>query len=98
MANKPNRRRNKMQAKLNEALEIERRVYNLLIECYSEIIDDILPIEYMPNHVCEHYRGRRDVNYMIFKNFEDIFYQILIVIIQFFIVVLILIGLPLMYV
>ena len=98
MANKPNGRRNKKQTKLNEALEIERRVYNLLIECYSEIIDDILPIEYMPNHVCEHYRGRRDVNYRNSKNFEKIFYQILTVIIQLFIVVLLLIGLPLMYV
>ena len=79
MGNKRNERwRRKKQADLDEILEIEGRVDNLLMECYAEIIDDILPVEYERNHVCEHYRGRyREENYWNSRDFEQMSEQIL---------------------
>ena len=65
MANNRNeRRRRSNQANLEEVLEVDRRVDNMLIDHYAEIIDDILPAEYERNSIRERYRGRyRDVNY-----------------------------------
>ena len=79
MGNKRNERwRRKKQEDLDEVLEIEGRVDNLLMECYAEIIDDILPVEYERNHVCEHYRGRyRDENDRNSRDFEQMSEQIL---------------------
>ena len=59
--NRNERRKRSNQADLDEMLEAERRVNDLLIDHYAEIIDDILPAEYERNH--ERYRARRDVNY-----------------------------------
>ena len=57
MGNKRNERwRRKKQEDLDEVLEIEGRVDNLLMECYAEIIDDILPVEYDRNSIREYLR------------------------------------------
>ena len=61
MANNRNeRRRRSNQADLEEELEVERRVDNMLMDHYAEIIDDILPIEHKRKFVCEHYKRSRD--------------------------------------
>ena len=64
MANSRNRRRKKLKLfKHEEIIQLERKATNLLIDCISENLDDILPIEWKKKHICEHYRKPKKENF-----------------------------------
>ena len=52
-----NERRNKLKLfKREEIIQLERKVVNLLIDCISDNLNEIIPCRWKKKHICEHYR------------------------------------------
>ena len=52
-----NERRKKFKLfKRAEIIQLERKVVNLLIDCISENLNEIIPGKWKKKHICDHYR------------------------------------------
>ena len=52
-----NERRKKSKLfKREEIIQLERKVVNLLIDCISDNLNEIIPSKWKKKHICEHYR------------------------------------------